>query len=966
MDNQATEQKRFSPRAFLLSLQKRIASAPASYLFYAFLVPVVLMYTLYIAMEIHPFGNGTVLVLDLNGQYVYFFEALRNTVYGEGSMLYTFFRGLGGEFMGMYAYYLASPLSYLVALFPQERIQEALLVIILLKTGLCGASFGFYLHKRTAHPSKMTVVAFSTLYALCAYAVVYQSNMMWIDALIWLPILTYSIEQLIRLGKFKLFIVALSLTVMSNYYIGYMTCIYVALYFFYYLFSTEEEERNPRGARLHRTRALIRIAVCSAIALAIAAFVILGAYYSLSFGKSTFSDPSWAFKAKFSFLDFFTKFLPGSYDTVRPEGLPFVYCGVLALLLVPVYFMSRRFTSREKVASLLFIAFFVLSFIASPMDLIWHGFQKPNWLNYRYSFMLCFFLLTLAYKGYGNLRRVGERFVFCVSTLVILFAAVCEKLDFPTYVESGEKLKDLQTVWLTVFAVIGLCTILCLLIRQRNPLKRESLAGILAALVCLEVFFSSLGCLAEYDGDVAFSKYDGYNDFIGGVRPIVEQVKEKDDGFYRMEKLVHRKYNDNMALGIRGLSNSTSTLNSETIRFLNRMGYTARSHLSQYRGGTPVNDSLLGLKYLIDEKDSEKLVHYYEPFAEDEKYTAYHNPYALSIAYGVDSQFADFSLEHYTGYFQRLNDMVGAMIGEKGGTDLFRSAGDHRSALEEGCTQRTSGSETTYSATIDGADAAVTFTITAPESGEFYFYTPSRTPVECKLSVNGTSLGKYMGSDTRHIVSLGWFELGETIEVTLTLMEEPVTIYNHFNYFWFLDREEFESAFSTLKSNPQFIIEDYTEDHLMGRIRTEKEDQMILTTIPYDEGWQILLDGKSVEIYKTADALIAFDIPNTGDHTLEMKYAPRIYKVGAILSVCGLVAFALLCVMDLLWQRRKGKPCKETLPGDVWHLEDLDEDYEAKLLLPPAEPKKKKTIQEFIAFFKPKKKEESENSEGED
>lgn len=972
MDNQvqlpASPERRSSPRAWLLGIQKRIASAPASYLFYAFLIPVLLMYTLYIAMEIHPFGNGTVLVLDLNGQYVYFFEALRNTVYGEGSMLYTFFRGLGGEFMGMYAYYLASPLSYLVALFPQKLIQEALLTIILLKTGLCGASFGFYLHKRTKHPNKSAIVCFSTMYALCAYAVVYQSNMMWIDALIWLPILTYSIEQLVRLGRFKLFVIALSLTVMSNYYIGYMTCIYVALYFFYYCFSTESEERNPLGQKLHRTRSLIRIALCSALALAIAAFVILGAYYSLSFGKSTFSDPSWAFNAKFSFLDFFTKFLPGAYDTVRPEGLPFVYCGVLALLLVPVYFMSRSFTSREKVASLLFIAFLVLSFIASPLDLIWHGFQKPNWLNYRYSFMLSFFLLVLAYKGFGNLRRVGEKFVFCVSSLVILFAAVCEKLEFETYVESGEKLRDLQTVWLTVFAAVGLCTVLCLLIRQRNPLRRENLAGILAAVVCLELFFSSLGCLAEYDGDVAFSKYDSYNDFVSGLRPIVEQVKEEDDGFYRMEKLMHRKYNDNMALGIRGLSNSTSTLNSETIRFLNRMGYTARSHLSQYRGGNPVNDSLLGIKYLIDETDSEKLVHYYEPFVENDTHTAYRNPYALSVAYGVDSAFSDFSTEDYNTYFQRLNGMVGAMLGAETDPSLFRSAGDHTSSLEDGCTQRTSGSETTYSATFEDADAAVSFSIVATESAEYYFYTPSRTPVECKLSVNGTSLGKYMGSDTRHIFSLGWFEEGETIEVSITLLEEPVTIYNHFNYFWYLDREEFESAFSALRSNPQFVIEDYTEDHLTGHIQTAKENQMIQTTIPYDEGWHVILDGVEVETYKTVDALVAFDIAEAGEHTLELKYAPRIYKIGAILSICGLITFALLCVADFLWQRRKktvtSRACD--LPGDVWCMEDLEEDHAMLLTLPPTEPKVKKSLKESLSFLKQNKQKDNDTPKGED
>ena len=154
--------------AFFRNVQKKISSSPASYLFYCFLVPAVIMYLIYLAMEIHPFGDGTVLVLDLNGQYVYFFEALRNCVRGDGSLLYSFFRALGGEFVGIYAYYLASPLSYLVALFPAERIQEALLVIILLKTGLCGYTFGFYLHKHTAHPNKVMTVAFAAMYALCS------------------------------------------------------------------------------------------------------------------------------------------------------------------------------------------------------------------------------------------------------------------------------------------------------------------------------------------------------------------------------------------------------------------------------------------------------------------------------------------------------------------------------------------------------------------------------------------------------------------------------------------------------------------------------------------------------------------------------------------------------------------------------------------------------------------------------
>jgi uncharacterized membrane protein YfhO len=224
-----------------------------------------------------------VLVLDLNAQYVFFYEALREFVHGDQSLLYSFSRQLGGEFMGIYAYYLASPFSYIVALFPKGRILEALLSIFLLKTGLCGASFGFYLHKTTRHEDrkKTSIIAFSIMYALCSYAIVHQHNSMWIDALIWLPILTYAIEELIKRGKFKLFVIALAMTVMSNYYIGYMVCFYVALYFFYYYVARSENgENNLLGEKAHFLKSLLRIGGYSLLALGISVpmTIVSGSY----------------------------------------------------------------------------------------------------------------------------------------------------------------------------------------------------------------------------------------------------------------------------------------------------------------------------------------------------------------------------------------------------------------------------------------------------------------------------------------------------------------------------------------------------------------------------------------------------------------------------------------------------------------------------------------------------------------
>jgi uncharacterized membrane protein YfhO len=119
------------------------------------LIPAILIYLIYLARGHHPFGDGCVLVLDLNGQYVWFFEALRNFVHGDAELLYSFARQLGGEFLGIYAYYLASPLSFLVALFPKERMLEALTALFMLKGALCGTTFAFYMHKTMKKPNKM-------------------------------------------------------------------------------------------------------------------------------------------------------------------------------------------------------------------------------------------------------------------------------------------------------------------------------------------------------------------------------------------------------------------------------------------------------------------------------------------------------------------------------------------------------------------------------------------------------------------------------------------------------------------------------------------------------------------------------------------------------------------------------------------------------------------------------------------
>ena len=348
---------------------------PHAYLAVAFLCPALVLLAAYFAFGVYPFGGESVLVLDLNAQYVYFFGALRRVLYGDASLFYSFSRALGGEFLGIFAYYLASPLSLLVALFPADNILDALLVIFTLKCGLCSVTLAYYLE---AHGigTKPARIIFGALYALSGYGMIYQHNTMWIDCMMLLPLVALGIEKLISEKKYKLFTLSLGLAIFTNFYIGYMMCIFCFIYFFYAYFCID---KNPLGEKKHFLRALVRMGLFSAIAVGLAACIILPTYYSLGFGKTTFSDPTYSYKPRFDLLDLAAKLFLNSYDTVRPEGLPILYCGMLSLLFVPLFFIAKKVPLREKVGTGVLIGIFVFSFSIDAVDKFWHGMQAPNW-----------------------------------------------------------------------------------------------------------------------------------------------------------------------------------------------------------------------------------------------------------------------------------------------------------------------------------------------------------------------------------------------------------------------------------------------------------------------------------------------------------------------------------------------------------------------------------------------------------
>ena len=309
----------------------------------AFFIPFFLTLIAYINFDVYPFGDRSVLTLDLNGQYIYYFEALRKAFWGDGSVFYSWSRNLSGGFMGIIGYYLASPFTLIVMLLPRKMILESIMIMQMCKVGAAGLTFCIYAQKSKGLKPLQSLL-FSNMYAMMAYIVIQLIDPMWIDGPIFLPLIILGVEYLIDDGRKINYIIPTALMFIANFYIGFMIAIFVALYFIYYLFFGKTKKYKD-AAEYAKT---IGVMVGSTVVVMMCSIImILPVYNALALGKFDFSVPDYSLKTMFNPIELVACMLPNQYYSVNVDtgtgfyGRPEIYCGVLTFIpLISSFFSS--------------------------------------------------------------------------------------------------------------------------------------------------------------------------------------------------------------------------------------------------------------------------------------------------------------------------------------------------------------------------------------------------------------------------------------------------------------------------------------------------------------------------------------------------------------------------------------------------------------------------------------------------
>jgi len=807
----------------------------------SFIIPVVAMILIFIFRGIFPFGKETFLRTDMYHQYAPFFSEFQYKLHHGGSLLYSWDVGLGINFSALYAYYLASPLNWLLLLCPKGLILEFMTYMIVVKIGLAGVAMCWYLRRR--FPEQTLGCSFiAILYALSGYISAYSWNLMWLDCIILFPLIMLGLERLVRGESAMLYVIALGLSILSNYYISIMTCIFMVIYFI--CLNVLEGMGDARVVGLR----VLRFGLYSLIAGGLAAVTLLPEIYALQMtASSDFNFPQTATQY-FTIIDMFARQMPFVETEQGLDHWPNIYAGALVFLLLPLYFMNRKIELREKIVNGLLLVFFYLSFSVNILNFIWHGFHYPNSLPCRQSFIYIFLILVLCYEAWLHRAASSVQEVNASFGMAIAFLLVAQKV-----------VTD-DAIHFSVFYLSGLFVLLYyyFLYTERTRTKRAHHWTVLAMLVIVSVEATLNMAVTS----VTTTSRTAYVSDNKDVEKLVQAVRAEDDSFYRFEKITRKTKDDGAWMNFPSVSLFSSTAYAHCSDFFKRMGMESSTNAYSITGSTPLMNMLMSVKYGIYSE---------EPQAPGERGLSYIASSGVTSIYQTE-----FALP------------LGYMLSDSALEAWDTHAGTPALAQNSLC-EALDCAPVMDSVLGEFYDSDYSFT--ADQAGEYYAYV-NNAAVKQVTANFGYTEKSFNNVDRGFLLELGYLEAGDT--VTLHSKTEGQSVSADVYRFDYNALRELQDVLQ----DESLELTSWKDTKLSGTITTEKGGVM-MTSIPYDPGWKVFVDGVETDITEVKDTFLGVEL-TPGTHTIELRFMPQGLVLGGLITALSL---AMLLAIWLLTRR---------------------------------------------------------------
>ena len=816
---------------------------PGDSLLAAFFVPVLVLVVIFAQRGIFPFGEECFLRTDMYHQYAPFFSEFQYKLTHGGSLLYSWDIGMGVNFSALYAYYLASPMNWLVALCPRQFLIEFMTVLIVIKTGLSGLFFTWYLRKHTG-TREFGSCFFGIFYALSGYMAAYSWNIMWLDCILLFPVILFGLERLVKEKKGMVYCIALGLSILSNYYISIMICIFMVIYAAVLVILYPPKKGKEFAATAGR------FTLYSLLAGGLAAVVLLPEIYALQATASGNFDFPKTVSSYFSIFDMIARHMGNVQTEIGLDHWPNIYCGVAVLMLLLLYLGNKNIKIKEKAVYFSLLLFFYASFSVNVLNFIWHGFHYPNSLPCRQSFIYIALVLVMCYKAYLELKNTPWKHIVMAFWGAAAFVILAEKL-----VDNEEQFHF--AVFYAAILFLALYTGCIYLYHSRKWCRDGVLLAVLGLVFCESAVNMAVTSIPTTSRTAYVKDNEDTMLLADSIRSSV---------FYRIEKGESRTKNDGAWMNFPSASLFSSVASAAMSDFFKSVGCESSTNAYSVKGSTPFIDALFATRYGIypDQQPADGLK---EQIGRQGSMWFYENKYTLPVGF-VMPQDMETNWVLDSGNPANVQNDLSSVLGV---SNLLVPA--------------------------EGVSEGKKLTFTADASGDYYVYVTNKKVEEVSAEIGERSLS-FDNVDRGYFLELGYLPKGQEVILQSQTDGNPAMQAE----IWRFDPEAMEEIYQCLSKSP-LELSSWMDTGLAGSINTPEGGTMF-TSIPYDKGWKIWVDGTAVSGRPVFDAFLGVDL-EPGEHKIRLSYEPQGLKTGAVITGVSAAAVAALAVCG--WMKNKKK-----------------------------------------------------------
>lgn len=777
---------------------------------------------------VYPFGSRSALIIDGVHQYLGFYKELSHQLGSGGNWMFSA-HGMGYNFYSVFSYYLSSPFSLLILLLMQIMyVNEAVTIAVLLKIGLSGACMAWYMQKKT-NGRKNIAACIGSMYGLSNFILGYYSNLMWLDCLMFLPLLAWCIEELVSRGHWRKYTLVLGYCIISNYYMGFILCIFSLLYYAAVYIGTEKR-KDPLW------RSGIKFAGASLLSTAAAAVILIPAIFAVSettaakqagFSLTTNTYGNlWEQLSRLLFDAF-------PYATSADQASLNIYCGCAALLFLGMYFFNTRISWRKKAVMAGLLLFYFSGFHFAALNLLLHGLHRPVGMPNRFAFVFIFLLLKAAGEGWEKAEYMEQRYLMAGTGTVLFFCGLIG-------VRTGNwKALGSVGIILMCFSLLIQILIFCKSAEERKQWKR-----VLCVFLLGEIGIHGVLSICN-NGSANRNLYEESG------REIRQMIGRKtDSSLFRTVIVNPILRNEELLFGLNGVSVFSSTNTDHMQNWMERMGFETGKNRFQYAGGTEVMDMLLGIRYLACRKDM-NFDTVYQKTEEGQYFRLFENPRALGNGYLVDSQMKDFSLQGKNPF-----EVQNHLLEQMGCGSVFQI----RTIVP--IEQKSGIIDTVYELYLDGKEHG-------------YLWLEGREP--SAVEINGRV---QKPSDwNNNFLDLGYSDKARTVQVKVSDHKGTAVLGT-------LEKSQMDLVYQKLQKNEIRIQND------RGTIQADK-DGILFFPVFYDKGILIRIDGKEAEVLDLDGMTGIFITKGNHEVEFSYRVSGlRVGAAGSVLSL-GIIGFSL-------------------------------------------------------------------------